>query len=394
LYDSISTTVLDLLEAEASALEELMRRLRPTAIAGGRSLKTRALEIIIADVGAMAQDTHKDWVLTGQLQAQLYVTGASSATQLQRFEGDGIQQQRERYRELHGTEPGTGWDGKANFLGELAAICAADETELSSWPLTKGAVPAGQWQAIGELGATHSGPATDTVRVILVTVLTYGDDFNWSPLQLHLVPAALQLGDARALVTATAVRQCATTYLRDRSVSDVRAYAAYVAAGAPGPPPQMPEMYSWLCDVLRPHATEYKVHEWDLLRCHAFCAFVHWHAGEYCDQPAFDLQAHAERAEECGAGSVGYTCPCDTRGWRRWEPAHDGHTVARPEPAALVDAEATDGSEGGEGDDGSDGAGAGAEEDGAVIVSEEDADGLEEAPSTGGHGDGSEVQAG
>jgi hypothetical protein len=94
LYDSISTTVLDLLEAEASALEELMRRLRPTAIAGGRSLKTRALEIIIADVGAMAQDTHKDWVLTGQLQAQLYVTGASSATQLQRFEGDGIQQQR------------------------------------------------------------------------------------------------------------------------------------------------------------------------------------------------------------------------------------------------------------------------------------------------------------
>ena len=71
----------------------------------GGWLNTRALEIIIADAGAKDQDTHKDWVLAGQAQAQLYVSRAGRATVLQRFEGDAVEEMRRRYGEQHGEEP-------------------------------------------------------------------------------------------------------------------------------------------------------------------------------------------------------------------------------------------------------------------------------------------------
>ena len=401
LYDAISAKVLDVLAAERSALEELMRRLRPNAIAGWRTLTPRALELILADAGVQAQDTHKDLVLPGQLQAQMYVTGASSATVLQRFDGDAIGQQRQRYAELHGAAPGTGWEGKANVMGELAAICAADEGDLCTWPVTKGDVPAGQWQAIGELGATHHGPASDVVRVILVTVLTYGDDFDISPLQEHLVPAALHLGDARALVTRKAVKQLATTYMQQRSVSDVQAYDAYIAAGASGPPPDMPDMYSFLCDVLKPHARQYAVHEWSELYRAAFCAFVEWHSQEACGAPQTDLQGAAERAEAGKAGLVEHcTSARDTRGWRTWEPVHDGSTTARAEPDAPMSDASSDGSDGDDasadeafvpvpqsgGIDGPAVAGAAEQE---TVASESDEDDVaEETGDEGGRGDG------
>ena len=343
LYDRISKTVLDLLEAEHSALEELMLRLRPTAAAAGRRLNTRALEIIIADAGAKDQDTHKDWILAGQAQAQLYVSRAGRATVLQRFEGDAVEEMRRRYGEQHGEEPGTGWDGKANINAELAAIYAADAGQLCTWPLTKGAVPAGQWQAIGEVGATHYGPSTSDVRVILVAVLTYAADNDWSPLQLHGAPSLLQLGDAAGLLTEASKRQCATAYMKDRSVTDGAAFNAFVAGGCTGELPDSAEMYPELRSVIVTHTER----RWERLYWHAYRWFVRWHSKEYCDDPHNDLHGRAAELREGGVGMVSRTCASDIRGWKTWAPAWDGQTRP-PEQAGTArerDAAATAASE-------------------------------------------------
>ena len=96
----------------------------------------------------------------------------------------------------------------------------------------------------GEVGATHYGPSTDEVRVILVAVLTYRDaaDNDWSPLQLHGVPSLLQLGDAAGLLTAISKRQCATAYMKDRTVSDGAAFSAFVAGGCKGELPDSSQL--------------------------------------------------------------------------------------------------------------------------------------------------------
>jgi hypothetical protein len=215
------------------------------------------------------------------------------------------------------------------------------------------------------------------------------------------VPAALHLGDARALVTPKAVKQLSTTYMQQRSVSDVQAYDAYIAASAAGPPPDMPDMYSFLCDVLKPHARQYAVHKWSELYCDAFCAFVEWHSREACGTPQTDLQGQAERAQAGKAGMVEHcTSARDTRGWRTWEPVHDGSATARAEPDKPLSDASSDGSDG---DDASAGesfvpvpqsggivghavAGA-AEQETAASESDED-DAAEETGDEGGRGDG------
>ena len=371
VYDDISRLVHEILAKEQSALTELMTRLRPGALAGNRLVRTRALELILAEPGAPDQNIHKDMILAGQAQAQLYVTGAPRATQVMRFDGNPIETQRDAYVALHGEEPGRGWEGKANILAELASVFDADKADLRQAPISRGAVPPGQWQCIGEVGAVHFGPGTKELRIILVTVLTVGDDYSWSPLQVHGPNALCHLGNALGLLRLPTVNACACEYLRKRTVKDEEEWIEYIRSGAIVKPelPSYPDFYMSLLDLLASQARDYTAHTWDPMLATAYVRFVLSHSKGYCEDAAFDVSIVVDGAKGQDRGLLGRfpqpPFPADEIAlWDVWRP------VA---PVAEVSTEAQDGGSESEEDDDDDqvdsstcGDGSGSDDDGSA----------------------------
>ena len=73
----------------------------------------------------------------------------------------------------------------------------------------------------------HYGPSTDTLRVILVLVLTVEHHEGWAPLQYAGPPALLSLGTALGLVRAKVVKELATPYLENRCKEEGEEYETH-----------------------------------------------------------------------------------------------------------------------------------------------------------------------
>ena len=321
-YDAIATVVRDIIKAErdAGTLAKLMERLRPN-VTLGKTVLPRAIELILASPNADAQYAHKDYVESTQvqvalrrhvgsgpvrrhypraraMQVQLYVNGAAHATTLVTFKGSAIGAQRAAYEATTGAAPTMAWDADANIVAELAAVCEADDDDLHTRSLSWGAVPAGQWQAIGDHGAVHYGPATDTLRVILVLVLTVESHDGWAPLQYAGPPALLLLGNAPGLVRAKVVEEVATPYLANRCKEEGDEYEphfarlgllrrTYADAGGRGDQldaedletPDAPDFAPWLQQLLAAVWADYTVQQWPPEYVAAFIAYVTHHGG-------------------------------------------------------------------------------------------------------------------
>ena len=321
-YDDITAVVRDIINAErdAGTLKLLMERLRPN-VTVEKTVLPRAIELILASPHADAQYAHKDYVEASQaqvalrtrvgsgklrrqypcaraMQVQLYVNGAAHATRLVTFRGSATETQRVAYEATTGVQPTAEWAADANIVAELAAVCEADDDDLDTRSLSWGAVPAGQWQAIGDHGAVHYGPATDTLRVILVLVLTVENHEGWAPLQYAGPPALLTLSNAIGLVRAKVVKEVATRYLQNRCKEEGDEYEThfhrlgllrrkYSDVAGRGDEldaedletPDAPDFVPWLQQLLAAVWADYTVGLWPPEYVWAFIAYVTHHAG-------------------------------------------------------------------------------------------------------------------
>ena len=240
------------------------------------------------------------------------------------------------------------WDADANIVAELAAVCEADDDDLHTRSLSWGAVPAGQWQAIGDHGAVHYGPATDTLRVILVLVLTVESHDGWAPLQYAGPPALLLLGNAPGLVRAKVVEEVATPYLANRCKEEGDEYEAHFQrlsmlrrkhadVGRRGDQldaeeletPDAPDFAPWLQQLLAAVWAQYTVGLWPPEYVWAFIAYVTHHAGITrgdVQMPEDYVRDFESEDSNSRAHCRRVVClPADVDLWtHRWEPVFNG----------------------------------------------------------------------
>jgi hypothetical protein len=230
-------------------------------------------------------------------QAQLYVNGAREATKLVRFKGNAAEAQRVAYAAACGSEPTREWEADANIMAELASVCDADEGDLEAHLLAWGPVPAGTWQAIGDVGVVHHGPATDALRVIIVLVLTVKSDDGWKAVQYAGPSVLLSLSNALGLVKWPVIDEIATYFFQNRTKLEGATYETYMAwlgeqrkafdathvraalaEDEDLSTPDRPDFLPWLAEMLGAQRWHYTVHDWNALYAMAFISEVVDHA--------------------------------------------------------------------------------------------------------------------
>jgi len=245
------------------------------------------------------------------MQAQLYVNGAWRATRLVAFRGNALEAQKDAYIAATGELPTSRWLAEANIQAELAAVAGAEPAELDERYMSWGEVRSGSWQAIGDSGAVHYGPATDALRVILVLVLTVENHQEWEPLQYSGPASKLALADPTGLVRWKVVREVASRFILNRSDDDGKEYEEFFSAlgklrskwdedrvrvGDDVETPEAPDFLPWLQKLLAGEHAKYTVHEWPETYVAAFLKFVAQHAAIY--------RGDTPMAEDCVANFV------------------------------------------------------------------------------------------
>jgi hypothetical protein len=182
---------------------------------------------------------------------------------------------------------------EANIQAELAAVAGAEPAELDERYMSWGEVRSGSWQAIGDSGAVHCGPATDTLRVILVLVLTVENHQDWTPMQYSGPGSHLALTDPTGLVRWKVLCEVASRFIQNRSNDDGREYeeffiglgklrtswqATRVRSRDDVETPEAPDFLPWLQKLLAGEHANYTVHEWPETYVAAFLKFVAQHA--------------------------------------------------------------------------------------------------------------------
>ena len=292
-------------------------------------------------------------------QAQLYVNGAREATKLVRFKGDAAEAQRVAYAAACGSQPTTEWEADANIMAELAAVCDADEGDLEAHLLAWGPVPAGTWQAIGDVGVVHHGPATDALRVIIVLVLTVKSDDGWKAVQYAGPSVLLSGSNALGLVRWRVVDEIATNFFQNRTKLEGATYEAYMgwlgkqrkvfdathvraalAEDEDLSTPERPDFLPWLAEMLGAQRWHYTVHCWNALYAMAFIAEVVHHAAVARGDVRL-LEEHVDAFERPNTNARNHVRKLrfsdeQVGGWQhKWQPVYDAQHEANSDECAC-----------------------------------------------------------
>lgn len=227
-------------------------------------------------------------------------------------------------------------------LGPLAATAGAGR-DLEVWATTRGPVPAGTYQAIGETNAEHMAGATESHRGIFVLTVSYVENSDWIARQLALAPAVLDLTLLGWLLRRSVVEACKTAYFRQRCLLEhTPTYCNDVAeALANGKlPPDAPDFDVWLRDLIAEHG-ESVVH-WGVLYCAALLRELTAHGRRRRhEEPSMARVVanwHAYEESHPGPHLLRVDTPTETElaRYERWMPVHGDEGVVGKKGGVLT----------------------------------------------------------
>ena len=256
-------------------------------------------------------------------------------------------------------KPTREWEADANIMAELAAVCDADEGDLEAHLLAWGPVPAGTWQAIGDVGVVHHGPATDALRVIIVLVLTVKSDDGWKAVQYAGPSVLLSGSNALGLVRWRVVDEIATYFFQNRTKLEGATYETYMgwlgqqrkdfdathvraalAEDEDLSTPERPDFLPWLAEMLGAQRWHYTVHGWNALYAMAFISEVVDHAAVARGDVRL-LEEHVDDFERPNTNARNHVRKLrfseeQVSTWQhKWQPVYDAQHEANSEECAC-----------------------------------------------------------